>query len=635
VAIFVLGHLALHANGAHHQLLFFWAPFVLLHLGGQDTMTAFSMQDNELWTRHLLGLLTQVAAAVYVVSKISWPDRRLRAAMLLMFSSGCFKYVERTWCLYKASPTSLRESSLAFLRTIVGSLASRGGRYRKGYILDERFSDMLDDGRLKYAHAFEQASSSAITLVSDTPINDTLSVEASQGLVVQKLQTLKSNKDRYRVYNYINTRLILVYERLYTKALVRLISMQRLDMTDIFGSCEALAECNFCFCYFLICNILLWIAFLVYALIFLFPFLSTLVALMLFKVVEKGELYSRADVTVSYILLIGALVLEVASLFISIQSYVSGMHAIHRATKQWSEMLGQYNMIKSFDRVHENNGPKGITSFVPRWIGKHIDDKTSHISISEDLKKFVLDKLLDFGTREEDWNFASMRGQLALRNWTTSHEDSGIVRSDSNLHQSINDVDFPTSVLIWHKATDMLYYQEDINNISDHKMKKMSRELSNYIMYLVFKCGAMLTTNTELKHNITRESIERIFGVRNSVLEKEAVMLVFEFHQGLHRRSYGASHGDSQPEAQMQLLENTMKSVLPRAYGVAQELIDIHKEAACWDLVAAVWVEILYYIAPRCGGAFHSQHLASGGEFITHVLLLMQLLGPFLPPPSS
>jgi hypothetical protein len=272
---------------------------------------------------------------------------------------------------------------------------------------------------------------------------------------------------------------------------------------------------------------------------------------------------------------------------------------------------------------------------VPRWIGKHIDDKTSHISISEDLKKFVLDKLLDFGTREEDWNFASMRGQLALRNWTTSHEDSGIVRSDSNLHQSINDVDFPTSVLIWHKATDMLYYQEDINNISDHKMKKMSRELSNYIMYLVFKCGAMLTTNTELKHNITRESIERIFGVRNSVLEKEAVMLVFEFHQGLHRRSYGASHGDSQPEAQMQLLENTMKSVLPRAYGVAQELIDIHKEAACWDLVAAVWVEILYYIAPRCGGAFHSQHLASGGEFITHVLLLMQLLGPFLPPPSS
>ena len=38
VAIFVLGHLAAHASGPRHQLMFFWAPFVLVHLGGQDTM---------------------------------------------------------------------------------------------------------------------------------------------------------------------------------------------------------------------------------------------------------------------------------------------------------------------------------------------------------------------------------------------------------------------------------------------------------------------------------------------------------------------------------------------------------------------------------------------------------------------
>ncbi|KAK1667920.1 hypothetical protein QYE76_056079 [Lolium multiflorum] len=91
LAIFVLGHLALHANGPQHQLMFFWAPFVLFHLGGQDTLTAFSMEDNSLWLRHLLGLVTQVAAAGYVVSRISWPDRRLLAAMVLMFLSGCFK----------------------------------------------------------------------------------------------------------------------------------------------------------------------------------------------------------------------------------------------------------------------------------------------------------------------------------------------------------------------------------------------------------------------------------------------------------------------------------------------------------------------------------------------------------------
>jgi hypothetical protein len=43
-----------------HRIQAFWAPFLLLHLGGQDTITAFSTEDNELWKRHLLSLLTQV-----------------------------------------------------------------------------------------------------------------------------------------------------------------------------------------------------------------------------------------------------------------------------------------------------------------------------------------------------------------------------------------------------------------------------------------------------------------------------------------------------------------------------------------------------------------------------------------------
>jgi len=38
----------------------FWTPFLLLHLGGPDTITAFSLEDNELWRRHMLGLMIQV-----------------------------------------------------------------------------------------------------------------------------------------------------------------------------------------------------------------------------------------------------------------------------------------------------------------------------------------------------------------------------------------------------------------------------------------------------------------------------------------------------------------------------------------------------------------------------------------------
>jgi hypothetical protein len=75
--------------------------------------------------------------------------------------------------------------------------------------------------------------------------------------------------------------------------------------------------------------------------------------------------------------------------------------------------------------------------------------------------------------------------------------------------------------------------------------------------------------------------------------------------------------------------------VLPRARKVANALISIKDETERWDLIASVWTEMLFYTAPRCGAAFHYEHLSTGGEFATHVLLLMRSLGPFLPPPVA
>ncbi|XLR69220.1 hypothetical protein HN51_016307 [Arachis hypogaea] len=57
-----------------------WAPFLLLHLGGPDTITAYALEDNTLWLRHLLGLLVQAS------------------------------YVERTWVLRSTSFDQFEDS---------------------------------------------------------------------------------------------------------------------------------------------------------------------------------------------------------------------------------------------------------------------------------------------------------------------------------------------------------------------------------------------------------------------------------------------------------------------------------------------------------------------------------------------
>jgi hypothetical protein len=38
-----------------------WAPILLLHLGGQDGITAHSIQDNQMWKRHVLTAISQVS----------------------------------------------------------------------------------------------------------------------------------------------------------------------------------------------------------------------------------------------------------------------------------------------------------------------------------------------------------------------------------------------------------------------------------------------------------------------------------------------------------------------------------------------------------------------------------------------
>ncbi|KAL0542085.1 hypothetical protein IC582_022174 [Cucumis melo] len=112
-ASFIVGLISSNQSksDANVYLLAFWAPFLLLHLGGPDTITAFALEDNALWLRHLIGLIFQVVATVYVFIQ-TIPQNKLRVPAILMFLAGIIKYAERTRALYLASLGSFRASML-------------------------------------------------------------------------------------------------------------------------------------------------------------------------------------------------------------------------------------------------------------------------------------------------------------------------------------------------------------------------------------------------------------------------------------------------------------------------------------------------------------------------------------------
>ncbi|KAL3503291.1 hypothetical protein ACH5RR_037740 [Cinchona calisaya] len=70
VDIFLIFSVPSRKRTASYTIQFLvWAPFLLLHLGGPDTITAFSLEDNGLWITHLLGLIVQLLAVAYIISQ--------------------------------------------------------------------------------------------------------------------------------------------------------------------------------------------------------------------------------------------------------------------------------------------------------------------------------------------------------------------------------------------------------------------------------------------------------------------------------------------------------------------------------------------------------------------------------------
>uniref|UniRef100_I1PTL1 DUF4220 domain-containing protein n=1 Tax=Oryza glaberrima TaxID=4538 RepID=I1PTL1_ORYGL len=97
VAVYALGLLSRYeykSKIGSDSLTVIWIPFLLVHLGGQDTITAFSIEDNNLWLRHLLNLIVQlVVPAIFI------------------FVAGIIKYGERTWALKCGSLDGLQSSA--------------------------------------------------------------------------------------------------------------------------------------------------------------------------------------------------------------------------------------------------------------------------------------------------------------------------------------------------------------------------------------------------------------------------------------------------------------------------------------------------------------------------------------------
>ncbi|KAI3439673.1 C1_2 domain-containing protein [Psidium guajava] len=606
------------------DLLAFWAPFLLLHLGGPDTITSFSLEDNELWLRHLLGLIFQAIAVAYVFYQ-SLPNK-LWMPIGLVFLSGMIKYGERTRALYLASISRFSYS----MRT----KPDPGPNYAK---LMEEYSSKKEANLPAKIDMMPEPDKESRTLgTADSTDMDDIEVvweacrffKIFKGLFVDIIFSFRERNESREFFHRRNPEDILrllevelnfFYDVLYTKIVV---------VGDKFGY----------FCRF-IC------------------FSSVEIALALFFFMDKAG-FEIFNVAVTYTLLLGAIALEVVALLQLIFSdwTVSALknHKKYRVLapifrnylslkkstwyddeeeaeigllawlkrhlfRRWSKSISTYNLIdysilerrQEIQNFCDRVGHSFSKIIVLMGLKEFLDHMrySSKIPFTKELWSFIHRELREKSVLANDLEYAkiiySARGDWVLHDlhW-------------SKLLPSVNEVEYDESLILWHVATDLLYSTTTNTEESNDCHRRFSKVLSDYMLYLLVVQSKMMS------------SIVGIGRIRfqDTCAEAEKFLARKELPTGKeHEEASKYILKVNTTEKPVYVKGDRSKSVLFDASRLAKELMKFEDQK--WMIISKVWVELLSYAASHCRATAHAHQLSKGGELVTFVWLLMAHFG--------
>ncbi|XP_006465866.2 uncharacterized protein LOC102612510 [Citrus sinensis] len=573
--------------GDNNELAAFWAPFLLLHLGGPDTITAYSLEDNELYLRHALQLVVQTVTTIYIFL-MAWNGSHISILTMPMILVGCLKYGERTWALWLASREQLRNRMLT-----PPEAGPNYAKFMSEYTLKHEEGFIVEAKEVKETRVEIDVSTPGTAPTSDANIVKAHAMfkifkclfadlilsfhdrEASQSLF-QKL----SHED---AFNVIAIELGFMYDMLYTKAEVVYTGWGLARRAIIIA---------------LTC------------LVFVF-----------FLFVDRQK-YLKVNLLITFLLLLIAIVLDIFSAVLLLMSDQSSVwfiknpknKSLFKATEflkvlkspRWSNSMGQYSLISL---CLEEKPPRKILKLL------HLDElwekhsyKTSK-EVPECLKKVIFKHVSKNSRGSGPQLKENNRGSRTLDKYNLSSPIGWSMEGD-----------FDQSILIWHIATELCNYSATWDNNSDDINRRLSKLLSRYMMFLQILYPFLLPVGIGLiRFRDTCQEARRFFEERMSG----------ENYQKRARRIRACKmllkvKTDVRP---IKVKGDRSKSVLFDACSLASALNEISDTKKRWKMVRDVWLEMLTYAASQGRGSQHAQQLKRGGELLTHVWLLMAHFG--------
>lgn len=564
-----------------------WAPLLLLLLGGPDTITAYSLEDNALWLRHLLALGVQAGATAYVLF-VAWTSSSLSVLSLVMILVGLIKYGERTWVQWLASKDKLRESML--------SPPDPSPNYPR----------FMAEYSLKQAEGYHVTADEVIEVqVPATPyVTGDLIIKADE--LLQKFKCLfidlilsYDDRDMSRsifkgiswndAFQLIEIELGFMYDLLYTKAML---------LYSVWGFLRRFIT-----------------------------FSLTLLVLAFFSLIEKYANCSPVDLYITYALLAVIIIFEIYSILILLSSDWTDVwlskhnksRALHRAVTcvqlprqpRWSNSIAQFSLLEFC--INEN--PLVCHGILKRLnINEKLDKYhyTTSENVEPKLKKKIFERVKE---KSEKLEMPTDPGQIGREHtdeiWGTEAE-------------------FDQIILTLHIATELCFYSDKVKE-SGFDNYKLSKHLSRYMLYLLVRYPFTLP------NGIGQIRIRDTFAEAIKFFEEQA------HSKPKPEERRGASSADRRSQKALELACNMLlkvntevpptkvkggrsKSVLFDGCRLVR-VLNKKDRIERWEIIWNLWVDVLLYAARQSRGDCHADQLRRGGELLTHVWLLLAHFG--------
>ncbi|KAL2322633.1 hypothetical protein Fmac_027012 [Flemingia macrophylla] len=464
--------------GVNDFLLAFWAPFLLLHLGGPDSITALAMEDNALWLRHLLGLIVQVCLTGYAFL-LTLPENTLWLPTALVFTAGIIKFAEKIRSLQLASASSTLQSILR-------------DPYR------EKFLSHVYD----YEYRTE-ADNDVEVLPDETVVRNAygyfnifkcLVVDAMLGRrefdIREKFLWYRTAVDSLKI---IEVELNLFYHAFYTKTSVicskvglsfRFLSVGSVVAALVLFTYDQKRRCNE------------FDVTVTYTLLYGAVALDIVSFLMLIFSDHSFTLFSSQNYISHYDRSIGAVIVSTFSGFLKLrmkplwieQTLTSPTWFKERRYKvlcrkisccRWSESISGFSFISYACRLHQSKPWEWIYKVLNIVGAKEVVEQWRYVKSQPLLQKlwiFVFEELQRKSHHalvlEDTRRICSYRGEWVIREEGNFDED--------DLNKLLPYVDssnftFDQCVIVWHIATDLLFYEaEDERQREKEDLKKRS-----------------------------------------------------------------------------------------------------------------------------------------------------------------